>query len=482
MKKVLFFMLSILFLYYPMLLGNSKVLATGIQNETQIRDIIQKAGFSISDIDNSQINSSILSNGKVLALFNGSQYAINLTQDQANSIVSFVQNGGDLYISSRTSFNDILNQLGATASGNDGGSDGFDWPLIQQSATQFSQNPITNNLTSIDGDVGASFTVDGNWQVIGKNSDGTPLLATRTFGKGKVVLWYAQRSYRDPGATGNVHEIDITQGSNHKFYENVFDYFNTTLQKNTVIATNIQNETQIRTIIQNAGFTITDVDNNQIDDSTLSNGKVLALFNGSQYAINLTQDQANSIVSFVQNGGDLYISSRTSFNDILNQLGATASGNDGGSDGFDWPLIQQSATQFSQNPITNNLTSIDGDVGASFTVDENWQVIGKNSDGTTLLATRTFGKGKVVLWYAQRSYRDPGATGNVYETDITQGSNHQFYENLFDYFDTTVVTDVNLKGQKIKKHFHTFYHKITQIHSIQLQKLSILYRKPLMLN
>jgi len=212
-----------------------------------------------------------------------------------------------------------------------------------------------------------------------------------------------------------------------------------------VIATGIKNETQIRSIIQNAGFTIMDVDNIQINDTTLNGKKVLALFNDSQGADNFTQNQANSIVSFVDNGGDLYISSRNSFDNILNPLGANATGNDGGTDGFDWTLIQLSATQFTQNPITNRLTSVVGDVGATFTVDNNWQVLGKSSDSTALLAERNYGKGKVILWYAQRSFRDPGATNNTYETDITQGSNYQFYTNVFNYFDTSLVTGVNSK-------------------------------------
>jgi len=211
-----------------------------------------------------------------------------------------------------------------------------------------------------------------------------------------------------------------------------------------LVATGISNQSQIRNIITNAGFTIQDEQLSNINSSTLAEKQVLALFNGSQ-TWNGTQlfttSQANDIVNFVQNGGYLYISSRKGYDNLLSQFGVTTNGNDGGSSGFDWPLIELSATQFSSHPITQDLTSVVGDVGANFTTDENWTIIGEDNSGTDLLAVRNYGIGKVVLWYGQRSYRDPGASGNVYETDITEGSNTQYHINLFTYFSD--LTDIS---------------------------------------
>ena len=141
--------------------------------------------------------------------------------------------------------------------------------------------------------------------------------------------------------------------------------------------------------------------------------------------------QAADIVNFVDNGGFLYITARAGYDNLLSQFGVTATGNDGGSSGFNWPLIELSATSFTAHPYTNGLTSIVGDVGASFTTDANWTVLAEDNNGTDLLVTRNYGQGEIVLWYGQRSHREPNPSGNVYETDVTEGSNTQFFHNLF---------------------------------------------------
>ena len=207
-----------------------------------------------------------------------------------------------------------------------------------------------------------------------------------------------------------------------------------------LLATGISSETDIRNIITNSGFTIQDENFDNINSTTLAGKEVLALFYGGQTWDGnqlFTTSQADDIINFVQNGGYLYITARKGYDNVLSQLGITASGNDGSSSGFDWPLTELTATTFSTHQITENLSSIVGDVGASFTVDVNWSVIGEESNGTDLLAVRSFGSGKVVLWYGQRSFRNAGSTGNVYETDITEGSNTQYHINLFNYFANT---------------------------------------------
>lgn len=217
---------------------------------------------------------------------------------------------------------------------------------------------------------------------------------------------------------------------------------------NMVLTTGLANQNtniQIRTIITDAGFTIQNEDIPNINETAMTDKKVLALFNGGQ-TWNGTQlfsnSQANEIVNFIQYGGLLYISSRKGYDNVLSQLGVAVSGNDGDGSGFDWPLIELTATKFVSHPITENLSSIVGDVGSNFVVDGNWTTIGEESNGTDLLAIRNYGLGKVVLWYGQRSFRDPGSTNNVYETDITEGSNTLFFTNLFNFFsDSTLSVD-----------------------------------------
>ncbi|WKK66351.1 T9SS type A sorting domain-containing protein [Lutimonas zeaxanthinifaciens] len=211
--------------------SDNMVLTTGLANPNtniQIKQIITDAGFTIHNEDISNINESLMTGKKVLALFNGGQ-TWNGTQlfsnSQANEIVDFVEKGGSLYISSRKGYNNVLSQFGVTVSGNDGGNSGFDWPLIRLNATKFVSHPITENLFSIEGDVGANFLVDGNWSIIGEEDDGSDLLAVRNFGSGKIVLWYGQRSFRDPGSTNNAYETDISQVDNAIFFSNIFNFF-----------------------------------------------------------------------------------------------------------------------------------------------------------------------------------------------------------------------------------------------------------------
>ena len=237
-------------------------------------------------------------------------------------------------------------------------------------------------------------------------------------------------------------------GSWYGLTMNVLSKTNSSNVQNNILATglgDINSNLQIRSIIENAGYIIHDDIRANINGNTLADMQELALFNGGQTSDGqqlLTTDQVNHIVAFVQNGGLLYISSRKGYENILNQLGVFVTGNDGGSSGFDWPLIELSATIFNTHPITEGLSSIVGDVGASFTIDTNWNLLGEDSNGTDLLAERQFGQGTVVLWYGQRSFRDPGSTGNVYETDITEGDNIEFYTNLFTFF-ANATLDVN---------------------------------------
>ena len=220
------------------------LLATGISNSTNIREIIAGAGFVIQDTDIQNITSSNLEAKSVLALFNGGQTWDGnqlFTESQAIDVASFVENGGYLYISSRRGYENVLSQFGLTVSGNDGGSSGFDWPLIELSATQFGDHPITDGLSSIVGDVGAAFEADDNWSVIGDDTNDNNLLATRNFGTGKVVLWYGQRSFRDPGSSGNVYETDITEGDNTQYHINLFSFLSNStppVECNNIIITN----------------------------------------------------------------------------------------------------------------------------------------------------------------------------------------------------------------------------------------------------
>ncbi|MCJ7633969.1 hypothetical protein MUP77_16480, partial [Candidatus Bathyarchaeota archaeon] len=118
-------------------------------------------------------------------------------------------------------------------------------------------------------------------------------------------------------------------------------------------------------------------------------------------------------------------------------------GGDGGSSGFDWPLTMKSATFFIQHPVTQGITRLHGDCGANFSVDQNWRVIGREQrDGTPLLSVRELGNGRIVLWYAQRSFRNPGGSGNVYESDIGREQNRQFFRNAFTWLKNSPNTIV----------------------------------------
>lgn len=214
-------------------------------------------------------------------------------------------------------------------------------------------------------------------------------------------------------------------------------FFNVKLIAQDCIATNITNETIIRGIITNKGFILNDKAISEINTSTLNNAHALAIFNGSQgwNGIQLFNSaQVSNIVSFVNSGGCLYISARKGYDNLLTQFGVSTSGIDGGTTGFNWPIIMQKATNIISHQLTQNVNIIKGDVGASFSLTNDWTVLGYNNNNTVLLATRHYGQGKIVLWYGQRSFRNPGSTSNVYETDISQGNNNQFYNNVFENF------------------------------------------------
>ncbi len=212
------------------------------------------------------------------------------------------------------------------------------------------------------------------------------------------------------------------------------------LESMTVLVQNINHSsfTEIKGIIENEGFVLNSIDHSDdFEIAYLINSDVFAMFDGSQTwngNQNYSTEDANAIIDFVRNGGKLYIQSKRRYDNILSQLGVTTYGNDGGSSGFDWGLIRSSATILFSHEITNGLSRIVGDVGAEFDLDSNWEILGKSTEGENLLARRGFGDGEVVLWYAQRSYRNAGPSGNVYETSLSEGDNRQFYKNIFNYF------------------------------------------------
>lgn len=201
--------------------------------------------------------------------------------------------------------------------------------------------------------------------------------------------------------------------------------------------------TDIQEIIKEQGYTLQNLDYQKIDSKTLADKDVLALFclrqtwNGTPY---LSPEQAKAIVNFVANGGALYITARKSYEPLLSLLGVQVSGVDGGTSGREWELIMPKITAFVPHPITENLTEIIGDISADFQLDKNWTVIGTNTNAKALLAIRNYGKGKIVLSSGERIFRNYEPSSNRYETDITQGSNKQFFINLFYYLKTNHQT------------------------------------------
>jgi hypothetical protein len=87
----------------------------------------------------------------------------------------------------------------------------------------------------------------------------------------------------------------------------------------------------------------------------------------------------------------------------------------------------------SSHALLDGVSSLKGDVSASVIASSDWNVLGK-IESNVLLAERNYGRGKVVLWGAPRSFRDDQATSNAYESHINQGDNRTFFRNLIQYF------------------------------------------------
>jgi hypothetical protein len=145
--------------------------------------------------------------------------------------------------------------------------------------------------------------------------------------------------------------------------------------------------------------------------------------------------QAQAYADFVNAGGTLLLTSRAFDYQYLNAVfGLAPSGADGGSSGFNWQLTPRFAFPIASHPLFVGVSSMHGDVGEAFAFTAAgalaWSVIMRGASNEPLLAVRNYGAGQVVLWWAQRSFRNPGPTANVYESDIQRANNLEFIKNL----------------------------------------------------
>jgi hypothetical protein len=149
-----------------------------------------------------------------------------ISPSQAQAYANFVSNGGTLYLSSRAyDFQHLNALLGLTPTGADGGPTGFNWELTPRLASPVASHALLTGVASMHGDVGARLSflpsAAAAWSVIMRGSSNEPLMAVRNYGSGKIVLWWAQRSFRNPGPTGNTYESDIGRANNSRFIQNL---------------------------------------------------------------------------------------------------------------------------------------------------------------------------------------------------------------------------------------------------------------------
>ena len=149
-----------------------------------------------------------------------------LSASGAQDIVNWVSAGNCLYVSARTQpYTPLFNLIGVNVTGNDGGVGGGDWPLTEMSVSVTGAHPLAAGVKSLHGDVGGRATVDGNWTVLSGAGD-VAYLAVRNLGAGKIVLFWAQQSFLDPGVwPGELYKADLTEENNAVFLGNIISWF-----------------------------------------------------------------------------------------------------------------------------------------------------------------------------------------------------------------------------------------------------------------
>lgn len=178
----------------------------------------------------------------------------------------------------------------------------------------------------------------------------------------------------------------------------------------------------------------------ELDASSLAGFSMLFLNNSTQVWTQscpgescLSAVGAQDIVDWVTAGNSLFVTARANpYEELFGLIGVTAIGGDGGSSGFDWPITEKYVTVTGAHPITEGVTTLHGDVGALLALDGNWTVLSANGN-EIYLAVREMGAGRIVIWWAQRSFRAPGPSGNVYESDIDEADNRAFLINLIEW-------------------------------------------------
>lgn len=249
-------------------------------------------------------------------------------------------------------------------------------------------------------------------------------------------------------------------------------FFSTHTIAQKVLATGLcKFSTEVQNIIKNEGYATQIIGFKDINDKTLADKDILALFNlrqtwdGNPYFSN---EQAQAIVDFVAKGGALYLSARKSYEPILSLLGVQVTGKDGGASGREWEVILPKIAVFEPHPLTENLTEIVGDVSADFQVDKHWKVLGRNATDKPLLVERTWGLGKVILVAGERIFKNIELTNNRYETDITKGSNTQYHINLFKYLKSNGESqNLNTMDMELPENHFTIFPNPTS-HSITI--------------
>lgn len=223
----------VLFCYIYMLNGLSflqaqTILTVGLSKyTTELRSIIEESGYVPQNVSYSDISAQSLENKTALTLFNLRQTWNQeqlFSQSQVEAILTFVREGGTLYLTSRKGYDNLLTPLGIEVIGVDGDQTGREWPLIETAITSFVAHPLTKQLSSIQTDVSGRFFSSSAWNVLGYSSNRIPLLAVRKWGLGKVILGSGERIFRDPRITSNRYETDIFQSSNRQYHLNLFAY------------------------------------------------------------------------------------------------------------------------------------------------------------------------------------------------------------------------------------------------------------------
>lgn len=244
------------------------------------------------------------------------------------------------------------------------------------------------------------------------------------------------------------------------------------LHAQTILTVGLSKYTkELRSIIESEGYAIQNVNYKDISESSLQDKEALTLFNLRQtwdQTQIFTALQVEAILTFVRDGGTLYLTSRKGYNNLLLPLGLDVSGVDGNQTGREWSLILEPISSFVPHPLTNQLDRILTDVSGRFKANSEWTILGYSPNQTPLLAIRKWGLGKIILGSGERIFRDPRLTSNRYETDIFMGSNYQYHVNLFAYLSNDFVpsnilstTDLNQKEMLV------FPNPSTQIVHIQ---------------